>query len=204
MDIYNDHGHLHTGETLSSLQTINFSSYNIYSYSCKVPLLFLHYFELSTMIWVSLEAYYLHLLIYVTFVQLSKRIRIYMILGHVLPFVLICTWVSVYFEIYHASSMHCIRFKLIKKLLRSLNIPGLIDFARVCPYNSKMQYFQKPIFVSYKCKSNRALSQLQASNDETINTHLMTLIIFKLILLNLNLFEHFEPIKTYERYLRQF
>ena len=170
-----------------------FRSYNIYSYSCKVPLLFLHYFELSTMIWVSLEAYYLHLLIYVTFVQLSKRIRIYMILGHVLPFVLICTWVSEHFEIpygpwymiwymiYHASIIHCIRFKLIRRWLRSLNIPGLIDFARVCPYNSKMQYFQKPIFVSYKCKSNRALSQLQASNDETINTHLMTLIIFKLI-----------------------
>ena len=98
---------------------------------------------------------------------------------------------TIWYMIYHASSMHCIRFKLIKKLLRSLNIPGLIDFARMCPYNSKMQYFQKPIYVSYKCKSNRALSQLQASNDETINTHLMTLIIFKLILPNLNLFEHF-------------
>ena len=162
-----------------------------------MPLLFLHYFELSTMIWVSLEAYYLHLLIYVTFVQLSKRIRIYMILGHVLPFLLICTWVSASVKIYAAYyrmqhnvyTIHTIW--MIWKSLCSLDSPGLIEFAGMCPYNSKMQYFQKPIFVSYKCKSNRALSQLQASNDETINTHLMTLIIFKLILPNLNLFEHF-------------
>ena len=79
----------------------------------------------------------------------------------------------------------------LNNTLCSLDSPGLIEFAGMCPYNSKMQYFQKPFFVSYKCKSNRALSQLQAFNNETINTHLMTLIIFKLILPNLNLFEHF-------------
>lgn len=72
------------------------SETSLSSLTCQVPILALHYFELCSMGWVAIEAYYLHLLIYITFVSAdyNRRMVIFHSIGYGAPAILIFIWAS--------------------------------------------------------------------------------------------------------------